>query len=140
MKKCTLLFFAAAFALALQPMTTAAPIVQAQVNIKKVSVQRALELFGGTMRKWPDGTRIAVILQDPEALANKAFASRLGIPHNQFVAAINKNINDGADIKIVSSANQVLIAVAATPNSAGIYSATQYVENSNGVRLLEIEQ
>ena len=125
--------------LAAHPAMTA-PIVQAHVNIKKVSKTRAMELFGGSMRKWPDGTRIVIVIQDPDALANKAFASRLGIPHNQFVAAINKNINDGADIKIVSSANQVLIAVAATPNSAGIYSANKYVENFDGVRLLEIEQ
>ncbi len=117
-----------------------APIVQAQVNIKKVSKTRALELFGGTMRKWPDGTRITIIIQEPDALANKFFAASIGVPHNQFSTVVNKNLNDGADIRVVGSANQVLIAVAATPNSAGIYSANKYVENFDGVRLLEIEQ
>ena len=129
----------AALLLTAHPAMTS-PIVQAHVNIKKVSKPRALELFGGSMRKWPDGTRIVIVIQDPDALANKFFAATIGIPHNQFSTVVNKNINDGADVRVVGNANQVLIAVAATPNSAGIYSANKYVENFDGVRLLEIEQ
>lgn len=117
----------------------AAPIVQTAVTVKSVSKAAAIEIFGGTMRKWPNGNRMTIIIQDPEAIANKFFSLKMGIPHNQFISIINKNLNDGADIKIVDNASQVMIAVASTPNSAGIYGTSQYIENVKGVRLLEIE-
>lgn len=100
------------------------PIIQADVKIKQMSDTLAYKLFSGDYKKWPDGSRVKIIIQDPHSLSIKLFMKSLSMPASAFASRIGTNINDGADIKIVDSSAQVLIEVSNTPGAAGIYSGT----------------
>ncbi len=115
------------------------PVAQRAVPVSQVTAEDAFLIFGGSMKQWDNGTRIVIYNQDPDSISVKLFAMKIRIPPTQLTAAIAKNINDGADIRVVDTPNQMLLAVANTPNSAGIYNGGSYVQNINGIKLMEIK-
>jgi len=109
------------------------PIISISVPVTEMSETEAFKLYTGEYKKWPNGTRVTIFIQDPDSISVKAFSIKLGITPSRFSSRINTNLSDGAVINIVDTPSQVILGVLSTPNSAGLYSGFYIVRNMTSI-------
>lgn len=109
-------------------------------KLQDVSLANLAKLCKGTAKAWPDGRNFTLVMKDPESPDMQPVAQKIynmtPAEVKQLIAKLNDSRPQQPYVKIVTSDEEVLRTVAATPGAVGILDV--YAINST-VKVLRLD-
>ena len=96
-------------------------VVSTSIKLTDVSLAELAKLCKGTQKSWPDGKAFTLVIRDPESPDMRTAVLKLfGATSGEAKAAIAKINEIRPAVKIVSSDEELIHTVEATPGAVGI--------------------
>lgn len=109
-------------------------------KLQDVSLANLAKLCKGTAKAWPDGKNFTLVMKDPESPEMQPVVQKIynmtPAEVKQLIAKLNDSRPQQPYVKIVTSDDEVLRTVAATPGAVGILDV--YAINST-VKVLRLD-
>jgi ABC-type phosphate transport system substrate-binding protein len=114
-----------------------AVVASAGSKLADVPLAELVKMCKGTQKTWPDGKNFTLVIRDPESLEMRIASQKLFGASGSDAKAVIAKLNDGREtVKIVSTDEDLLRTVGATPGAVGVVDV--YAINSS-VKVLRVD-
>jgi hypothetical protein len=111
-------------------------ITAAGSKLQDVTLAELAKMCKGSQKAWPDGRSFTLVMKDPDAPEMHVVAVKLfGVGPNDLKSSIAKVNETRQVVKIVSSDEELLRTVEATPGAVGIMDVYSINSTVKGLRI-----